>query len=263
MSRNYKLKSGYQKWVSAHRSNVFKFGIPTVTAFGGYDALGYLGLVLTSSYSIATPQVGDRLYIYSGAYKGFHTVRQVISGIQFITETAWTVSPTWNSEKVGFCKLPTVKVAKGYRQGELILPLYPSGSIDLYDVQPYEIVAEFMPEVGSDGLIEFDLLGYLKSVLVAPYKIFYNQDEQNYVYAKSQSEAYIPMNYQKVELIIENGIECVLYVSNSSITTNELNRYYVDTDQPMQPLNKTEYFTGKILNSEYKIKLNNQILIYG
>lgn len=260
---NYPIKSRPPKWVSAHRSNVFRTGIPTVAAFGGYDASGYLGLVLTSSYSISTPEVGDRLYIYSGAYSGFHVIREVVSGIQFVTETEWTVSPVWNSELVGFCKLPTVKIYKGYKEAEIILPLYPSGSVDLYDIMPYTLAAEFTPEVGVDGFIEFDLLGYLKSILVAPYKQGYNEDESDYNYAKSADEYYVPKNYQKARVVINGSLVAELFVSNSGIETSELNRLYVDTNQPMQPLQKAEYFSGKEYNFTYTITNNNQILTYG
>jgi hypothetical protein len=241
---------------------VFRFGIPTVTAFGGYDASGYLGLVLTSSYSIATPQVGDRLYIYSGAYSGFHTITEVISGIQFVTSTEYTTAYVWNSNLVGFVYLPTVKVYRGYSVGEIVLTLYPTGTIDLSTIQPRELVAEFSPEVGSDGFIEFDLHGYLKTCLYTPYKVGYNQNETDLIYDRSATIQYVPMNYSKVDLVIENGLECSLYLANAGIETNDLNRYYVDTNQPMQPLQSVAEFTGKQINDTYFIQ-STQIVKHG
>jgi len=113
-----------------------------VFLFGGYDSNGYLGLVLTQGFTIATPQVGDRLFIYSGDYYGFHTITEVVSSIQFITSTEWTVSPVWSSEEIGFCYLPTVKIYKGYRDNELTLPKYPSGSVELFELFPLSLVSE-------------------------------------------------------------------------------------------------------------------------
>lgn len=263
MSLNYSLKQRTPQWVSAHRSNVFRFGIPTVSAFGGYDSGGFLGLVLTSSYSIATPQVGDRLYIYTGDYSGFHTITEVVSGIQFVTSTEYTTAYVWNSDLVGYVYLPTVQIYRGYEVGEITLPLYPTGSLDLSTIQPRELVAEFSPEVGSDGFIEFDLQGYLKTCLYTPYKVGYNQSEENLIYDRSTDVQYIPMNYSKVDLIIENTLECSLYLANSAIETNDLNRYYVDTEQPLQPLQSVAEFTGKDINDKYYIKSTRQIKTYG
>jgi hypothetical protein len=70
------------------------------------------------------------------------------------------------------------------------------------------------------------------------------------------------MNYSKVDLVIENGLECSLYLANSGIETNDLNRYYVDTNQPMQPLQSVAEFTGKQINDTYFIQ-STQIVKHG
>jgi hypothetical protein len=210
-------------------------------AFGGYNASGYLGIVMTSTFGSYVPVVGDRVFIYSGTYQGYHVIREVVSSIQFVTETTYTT--TMYNDNVGFVTLPTIQIYKGYRDDELILPLYPSGSLDLYDVQPRELVAEFKPESGIDGLITFDVSGYLKSVMDVP------TYEANY--AQSATSDYLIENFQKVELVCDGCLELIMFVANSARTTQELNRFFVDTQHPMQPLTKPELFNKDINTYDY------------
>lgn len=249
--RNNPILQRPAKWISAHRNCVFRFGIPTQMAFGGYNASGYLGIVMTTSFGAAgTPAVGDRLYIYGGTYEGFVTVREVVSTIQFVTESTW-VGSMYN-EQVGFVNKPTFSVYKGYRVGEVIL-----NGQDLSEWQPYELVGEFIPDVGTDGVMEFDIYEYLKAAMSAP-NYGYNQDEENKIVNKGDGEDYIPLNYNKIELVLGGGIVSLHYVANTGLTTNDLNRYYVDTNQPMQPLRIPIDFTGKD-NTQDKINGLTQI----
>lgn len=241
MSRYHALRARPPKWVSAHRTNEFTFGLPTQMAFGGYDASGYLGIVMTSTWGSYVPVVGDRLFVYSGNYLGYHVIREVVSSIQFVTETTYTTA--MYNENVAYVTLPTISIYKGYSVGELILPLYPSGSLDLFTVQPRTLVAEFKPESGIDGLITFDVSGYLKSAMEVP--------TPNSGIPKSQSETYLIENYKKVELLCDGSIELIMWVANSARTTQELNRFFVDTQHPMQPLAKPELFTRKLNILDY------------
>jgi len=256
MSAYHPIKKRPYKWVSAHRNCVFRFGLPTVMAFGGYDASGYLGIVLTSSYGGAwAPIAGDRLYIYGGYYEGFVTITEVVSSIQYVTSSVW-VDSMFN-EDVAFVTLPTISIYKGYSVGEIII-----AGQDLSEWQPRELVGEFKPEVGTDGFIEFDIYGYLKTVISVP--VFgYNNDEVNKIIELDADEDCIPMNYNKVDVLCDSNLECSLYVANTGLSMNELNRYYVNTSQPMQPLTTPIEFSSKSINTTDRIISQIQIRNYG
>lgn len=247
----YKVKKRPAKWISAHRTNEYTIILESHSIFGTYDASGYLGFVTTTA--LDSPAVGDRIYIYAGAgssgtYTGYHIIREVISTIQIVTETDYVGYAT-GSNTVSQIVLPTISLYKGYTDGEIILP-YDSGTIDLYDIQPYELVAEFQPETNLDGEIVFDFSGYTKAIIESPYKAGYNYDENDYTYALSHDK-YIPMNYSRIKLIL-NGCEIGYhYCANASITTDELNRDYVDTDRQMQPLLQPVNYYGQYYKGDY------------
>lgn len=260
MSTNYVMKSRPPKWVSAHRKCEFRYRLPVSTISSGYDdGNGYLKLNLSGAFPFALA-VGDRVYIPAGTdYTGFHTIRTVHSSIQYTLETEY-VSLISGSTTIYEVVLPTVTLYKGYTDNELILPLYPSGSLDLYDIQPQELLATFQPEAGSDGFIQFDISGYLKAALESPYKVAYNDIETDYIYAKSATQYYLPMNTAKIEMYIEGNKEITLIAHNSSLTSADLNRYFVDTVTGLQPLKQIAEFTQGV-NRYDSIKQTNNTLI--
>jgi hypothetical protein len=260
MSANYQLKSMPPKWVSAHRKCEFKYRLPVSTISSGYDdGNGYLKINLSGAFAYALA-VGDRVYIPAGTdYTGFHVIRTVHSTVQYTLETTYT-TPISGSATIYEVVLPTVSLYKGYDDNELILPLYPSGSLDIYDIQPRELLAEFQPEAGADGFIQFDISGYLKAALESPYKVGYNETETDYIYAKSATQSYLPMNTAKIELIIEGNLERTLIAHNTSLAVGDLNRYYVDTVTGLQPLKQVPSFTQGV-NSYDSIKQTNNTLI--
>lgn len=248
MSDNYKLMSRPANWVSAHRKNEFRYRLPQKTVVGAYNTGGYLSLILDSAFVLVygAPQVGDRIFLTTGGSYGdnkYHTIKEITSSIQYVLTTEW-IDASIGISLIYFVRLPEIQLYKGYRSGELVLPLYPTGSLDLYTIMPWTLIGKFYPEAGIDGFITFDISGYLKTAIESPYKVGYNQDEINYHYPLSSSKSYVVKNYNKVALILYFNIEATLSVANSAITSDELNRCYVDTDQPMQPLQLPLKFNG-------------------
>lgn len=261
MSTHYQMKSRPAKWVSAHRKCEFKYAVSGTLIGSAYDdGNGYYKLNLFSAF-FQPLSVGDRVFISGSTYlNGYHTIRSVQSTIQYTLETEYILDDNGIIQPV---ILPTVSLYKGYYDGELNLPLYPSGSLNMYDIQPRELLAEFQPEMGIDGLITFDISGYLKACLETPYKAGYNDTEANYVYAKSATESYLPMNTAKVELMIEGNLEITLIAHNSGLTTNDLNRYFVDTIRPLGVSKQTVEFAQGINDYDYINETNNTIIRYG
>lgn len=262
MSANYSIIQRPPQWVSAHRECEFKYGIGGTLISSGYDdGDGYLKVNLSGVFPF-TPAVGDRVYIKSGTYTGYHVIRSIQSTTQYTFETLWTVDIS-SSTIIWQVKLPEFRIYKGYASGEIVLPLYPSGTKDLYTIQPRTLAATFRPEFGTDGYISFDISGYLKACLETPYKAGYNETEQSYQYAKSATVDYVPMQYAKVDIMLyENGsetgnLEMTLYVANSALSSEDLNRYHVDTGKPLSPLNMPPDFTHGV--NHYDIITGTQI----
>lgn len=261
MSAHYSIKQMPPKWVSAHRKCEFKYAILGTLIGSAYnDGNGYVKINLGSAF-FEPLAVGDRVFISGSTYyNGFNVIREVHSTIQYTLETTYILDDNGFIQPV---TLPTVSLYKGYTDGELVLPLYPSGSLDMFDIQPRELLAEFQPEIGIEGLITFDISGYLKAALESPYKVGYNDTETNYVYAKSATESYLPMNTAKIEVIIESNLERTLIAHNTSLAVDDLNRYFVDTVRGLQPLKQVPSFTQGVNDYDLITGTNNTIIRYG
>lgn len=261
MSLNYTMKSRPPKWVSAHRKCEFRYAITGTIIGSAYnDGNGYYKINLFSAF-FQTLAVGDRVFISGSTYlNGFQVIREVHSSIQYTLEAEYVLDDNGIIQPV---ILPTVTLYKGYTDNELILPLYPSGSLDLYDIQPQELLATFQPEAGSDGFIQFDISGYLKAALLNPYKVAYNDTETDYIYAKSGTEDWLPMNTAKIEMYIEGNKEITLIAVNSSITSSELIRYFQNTDRPLSPMKQEVAFAQGINQQDIITGNINTLIRYG
>lgn len=260
----YKIINQPAEWVSAHRENRYKVRLPQTTISSGYNNGGFLKLNLAGSFGEAI-NVGDRVYIPAGTdYTGFHTIKEVHSSIQITLETQW-VSNTGGSVVIWHVYLPTISIYKGYRAGELVLT-YTGGTIDLYDIMPFELVGEFKPEPDLTGYLNFDICGYLRTVIESPYKGAYNPDETNYLYSTfitGYLSWYAPKYYNKVEVFIDDTKVNVHYAANAAISTDELNREFVDTERQLQPLKQPvllfseytlgDYINNLLLTAKYKV----------
>lgn len=257
--KDYKLKSYPPEWISAHRENRIKLRLPQTTISSGWNNGGYLALNLAGAFPYSV-SAGDRIYIPSGtAYTGFHTVKEITSSVQITLNTKY-ISPISGSAVVWHVILPTIQIYKGYKQGELIIN-YDNGTLDLYDIMPYELVAEFKPEAGIDGYVDFDICGYAKTVIESPYRGAYNPDEQNYIYPQSIFGLTFawetPKYYNKIDIIVNSTQILTHRVANSAITTEELNKYFVDTNRQLQPLLQPVNYFGSYHIGNY---INNQTL---
>lgn len=265
----YKLISKPAKWLSAHRRNEFKIRLPQSTISSGTNNGGYLKITLSGAF-LNTLAVGDRLYIPNlSPYTGYHTVREVHSSVQVTLNTLYQSSIS-GAAVVWKVELPTIQIYKGYKEAEQVVS-YDGGTYDFYTNQPYELLAAFTPEAGADGYVTFDVSGYIKTAIENPYKPAYNPDEDNKLYPVSllgiKLSEYTPLYYNKITIVMPDitgtikGILSAHYAANSAISTDELNRYYVDTERPIgvfkQPVKLfnlftvADYINNNILKAKY------------
>ena len=167
MSANYKLLNRPPQWVSAHRKCEFKYAIKPEVEIAILDDSGYVRLITFISIGVS---VGDRVFLRGGVYNGFHTVKSIAGSNDFTLNTAYTVAET-DIVTVTKIILPTVKLYSGFNEGEILLPVYPSGTVDLFTIYPYKLAGTFKPEISADGYVYFNIQGYLKTIIDAPYKV--------------------------------------------------------------------------------------------
>lgn len=261
----YKLISRPPKWVSAHRENRLKVRLPQSLISSGVNSSGFLRLLLSGAFP--TPlAVGDRIYIPNlSPYTGYHTITAVNSQIDIVLSTAYQAA-IGGAAVVWSVDLPIIRIYKGYKQSELIIS-HDVGTTDLYDLLPYTLVAQFLPEPDATGYIDFDICGYLKTVIDSPYIAAYNPDEDSKLYPVSilgvQAFQYAPLYYNRVQVVVEvsgatsKGILCEMYACNASITTDELNRNFVDTGRILSPLKQPVELFDRFNIGNY---INNNLL---
>lgn len=245
----YKVLQRPAKWISAHRKNEYKVRLPQSVIVSGYNSGGKLKVIISGAFPYPINE-GDRIYIPNNApYTGFHTIESIDSSIQFTLTTPY-ISTLYNNVPIWQVYLPTVYIYKGYKYNEVVLT-YNTGTIDLYNIMPYTLAAEFKPEVDYDGYLKFDVCGYVKTVIETPFKGAYSPDEESFLYPYGVN-IYTPKYYNKVEIIIEETLVATHYAANASITTDELNREFVDTGRQLQPLKMpAEYFGNGIAIGDF------------
>lgn len=235
----YKVVQRPPLWMSAHRENIFRVRPPQTLINSIVDnADGTFTVNLQSSFGISL-EVGERVFIPLINYKygKFYIIKEVA------TSTKITVYGDYEGNTFGsviwYILKPLVQIYGGWELGELIIE-----GVDMFTVQPVKLLGEFYPETAFDGYFEFDICGYLKASLPTPYKYAYNDTETNYNIPTTDYEV-IAKGYNIIRVVM-NGHTLIgtHYVANSSITTAELNRNFVDTDLALQPLAQPLLFDG-------------------
>jgi len=200
-----------QRWVSAHSAINFTFGyvfpdaIVTPSIGEPYAVLSF------TSDGIIHQAAGEYVYITAGVYKGLHKIRTVYASYQYQLETLFTVIQVEGS--VNLSPLPaTFQIYAGYQSGVLA------------SVLPYTKVAEFKPENNAQGLLQVNISGYVNKLFDV-----INSNDTTLVGA-----IYVYHNlFTPIDLLADGAIISSHLVLNAAITTEELNRDYVDTNRDL------------------------------
>lgn len=148
------LTSQPSAWNSVHQPIPFVLDFEEKNLTQVNDVSGSAQFVVTL-YDYELPTAGDRIYVESGIYAGFHTVVSTTLSVGVIniqTNTTYTANSSGMNVKA-VIPVPEISLYKGYDTGEE------------YDTElPYELVATFTPVVSLTGDIQFDVSGFLKSI---------------------------------------------------------------------------------------------------
>lgn len=259
MEKKYTLVKCPPLWVSAHRECRLRFAFATGKLIGVGSTAG--NLVMGFSSLPFTPVAGERIYIYPSAtlsnlYQGYHVVKQVLYSNILIMETPYLGYEDVD-HNAAVIRLPEISIYKGYAPAEIMLPVLFSSPVDMYTMQPRTLVCTFKPEASPDGYLDFDISGYLKTVIEQPYKCGYNDTEVDSQPPLFFNMHYIPQNYGRVQVMLKvpgettAGKQCELLVANASITTQELNRFFVETGRPLGPLLKPVRFAQGVNHYDF------------
>lgn len=194
-----------------------------------------------------SPSVGEQVYLFSGysAYSGFYTIKAITSSTSFTLDTPY-IGSSGVLQPIYFCKKPTILLYKGWAQGELSI-----NSVDMYTVQPQELIATIKPEANLNGLFVMDIGGYLKAALPNPYRYIYNPDEVSWKTTGILGIQCYLEAFTQVKVVCEGNLEFTLRVFNSALTTADLNRLYVNTGLTMKPVFTNYQFTNYTNTDDY------------
>lgn len=148
-------------WSGAHSPVLYEFDYETILNWGATEYTnGKMAVVLTTLHFTDTPEEGMYIFISSGTYKGLHRISDyvVLLGLPVIvTETDYAGTQTGSG---------TVKLKLITEHVFTLKAGYTTGDAFVEDL-PQVTLAEFKPEVNAQGLLVFNISGYLKS-LFAP-----------------------------------------------------------------------------------------------
>jgi len=215
--KNYTQLSRPPYWVSAHRPIEYLYDVPTENAII-FDQNNEGFMSFWSGIFMNNPnlvQVGDLVYVVTGIYKGFHTVKSVQNSPTtqlIVTNTPFT---GFSNSEVKYAEPPVFTIMRGWKAGEVAYT-------NPYD---YKVLTTFQPELNLDGQLYFDISGYIQSGLTPithPQQgSFYSANVNRY----QEFNIYFPFR-----LLTPTAEGVIHYGLNSGISTEELNAKYINTN---------------------------------
>lgn len=221
MSDNYTIVQQPKRWASAHKPIRFFYDMPfqigDIDNSGGFANV-LLSLPLAGGKTIV---VGDLIYIDTNPYIGYHVVKSVSNNLDFVLETAYVSFAANATVKYG--TPPQWQIWKGYLDSEVIG----------FNFFPFTKVADFAPEAGVNGLLEFDIMGYVKSAMAEILESLEGTSIGGGAFLENEITFYTPyrllIGVNPESLYFEN----IYMALNSSIESDTLNAEYLNTDKAL------------------------------
>lgn len=202
------LKKAPYKASSAHSPIIFEFDYEAQTIIAAaYNADNLLTIIPPAGWS-GTAAAGMRIYIKSGAYKGFHTIKAVLTYGFLLTYTPFTV--TTGSFTCALITLPkfTIEIGHYYFPDEL----------------PAETIAEFQPVANLEGILRFDISGYLLGI----FDVINSLDETVKGGLTYYTNTFNRFKLKRGATVLFDGL-----VVNSATDQDQFNELFVDTGAPL------------------------------
>lgn len=198
---------------SAHKPIIFKYDMPTESGSLNVNS-GFLQIVAGTFMNNSTLlKVGDLIYVTSGQFKGYHTIRSVIHtliGYQIQTNTQVVSFPSYITD-VKYATPPVWSIFKGYRSNE------GAG----FNVYPYAKISDFQAEPNNEGFLEFNVSGYVQAAMP---EIKEPLQGVNIGFGIFNYEEFL-MPYR---IVINNSFTRMLYAVNSGLDSIDLFNTYLD-----------------------------------
>jgi len=221
MSDNYTIQTQPDLWASAHKPIRFVYDMPFT--FANFTDNNGLVRVTGLSSALAGGKVlvvGDLIYINGGIYKGYHTIVSKFSNVDFTLSAVYTANQS--GIMIKYATPPQWQIWKGYQDSEVV------GTNPF----PFTKVADFSPEGNAQGLLSFDISGYIKAAMpeiVPPTE----GTDLGGVFSSIEYSRFMPYRI----LIGTNPeslyFEDIYLALNSIIESDVLNAEYLNTAKPL------------------------------
>lgn len=208
-------------WNAAHKPIIYE-GVPYGTSLTAVaDNGGFAQFTIAVAFPL-TLAVGQLVYVATGVYAGWHTIKTVQSTTQFTTETTFTSNISVNAA-ITYFPILEFQLYTGYK------------TLEEYPTQlPYNLTATFKVEPNVKNFnYRWDVSGYLQSIftIVPP-------------------SAGIDFNLFNRFRLVFGGNELENYqVANSAVDNPEFNQLYANTGQPLNNDDTIYFNCGKTINS--------------
>jgi hypothetical protein len=210
-----------QAWNAAHRPIIYE-GVPYGTSLTTVaDNAGFAQFTINVPF-VLTLAVGQLVYVATGVYAGWHTIKSIQSTTQFTTETTYTTTISVNAP-ITYYPILEFQLLTGYKSTEE----YPTEL-------PLTFTATFKVEPNTKTLsYKWDVSGYLKS-------IFSITPPQAGIDFSKFNRFRLQFNNQDLEFY---------QVANSSVDNPEFNTIYANTGQPLNSQETIYFNCGETINS--------------
>lgn len=207
-------------WVSAHREVTFKLDYEHVYDLVIVGDSGGKANFVFDYDGINNLQVGDYFFVDSGIYKGYHKIKEIPFPFSYVSETDYIADQTTGTLK--FIEDTVIVITAGYHSGFLA------------DLQPYKVVATFKPEPNIDGILVFNISGYLNKL--------FDVINSNDTFSFGGITVY-PNLFAQYQVNINGAYAFTGNVLNAAIDQYELNRDYVGTNRDLNGGSLENHYT--------------------
>jgi len=210
-----------QAWNAAHRPIIYE-GVPYGTSLTTVaDNAGFAQFTINVPF-VLTLAVGELVYVATGVYEGWHTIKSIQSTTQFTTETTYTTTISVNAA-ITYFPILEFQLLTGYKSTEE----YPTEL-------PLTFTATFKVEPNTKTFsYKWDVSGYLKS-------IFSITPPQAGIDFSKFNRFRLQFNNQELENY---------QVANSSVENPDFNTIYANTGQPLNSQETIYFNCGETINS--------------